>query len=755
MNYDAPDERWPAALKASFEQYMTNGGGLVAVHAADNAFPGLAGVQRDDRRRRLARAHASRRGRTGSSSDGKLASDRARAGRQPRPPRAVPDHGARQLASDHEGASAGLDAPGRRALRAAARPGRNMTVLATAFSDPQNNGSGRDEPMLMVLSLRQGPRLPHDARPRRQRAQLRGFRRHAAARNRMGGDRASHAEGPGNFPTADTVAYRADLAAMDPNFTNGLDGLTARPDDEAPRGRRNRRSACCLAGSSAPRTQRTATSCGCAISASRTPRCCKQYSAAIDVLLVAGGDRPLRGPTAAELARGLRGLLGTDVRPRPGRDGRRRRDRRHRRSRRSSPRSASTRTCETLGGEGYIVRSDAASRGRRAIVIAANTEVGVLYGAFHLLRLLQTHQRDRRARDRRAAADPAPHPQSLGQPRRQRRARLRRRLALGLAQAARTTPRRATPTTRAPTRRSASTARCSRTSTPTPRASPPSTCEGGRAGRRVPPVRHPRLPHRALQRADRDRRAQDGRSARARGQGVVGAKVDEIYKVIPDFGGFLVKANSEGQPGPQDYKRTHADGANMLADALAPHGGIVMWRAFVYSENVEGGPPRAGVQRVPAARRHVPPERAGAGEERRRSTSSRASRSHPLFGAMPKTPLMLELQITKEYLGFATHLVYLGAAVRGGARADTPRERRGLARARGDRRIAARLRADRHRRRRQHRHRSQLVRRRSSPAPTGTRSAAWRGTRRSSSADARRRVAAHDVHERPRRSSRR
>ena len=60
-------------------------------------------------------------------------------------------------------------------------------------------------------------------------------------------------------------------------------------------------------------------------------------------------------------------------------------------------------------------------------------------------------------------------------------------------------------------------------------------------------------------------------------------KVDEIYQYIPDFGGFLVKANSEGQPGPQNYGRTHADGANMLADALAPHNGIVMWRAFVYS----------------------------------------------------------------------------------------------------------------------------------------------------------------------------
>jgi alpha-glucuronidase len=63
------------------------------------------------------------------------------------------------------------------------------------------------------------------------------------------------------------------------------------------------------------------------------------------------------------------------------------------------------------------------------------------------------------------------------------------------------------------------------------------------------------------------------------------AKAEEIYALIPDFGGFLVKANSEGQPGPQDYHRTHADGANMLAEAVAPHGGIIMWRAFVYSQD--------------------------------------------------------------------------------------------------------------------------------------------------------------------------
>src|SRR6185295_10499821 len=77
------------------------------------------------------------------------------------------------------------------------------------------------------------------------------------------------------------------------------------------------------------------------------------------------------------------------------------------------------------------------------------------------------------------------------------------------------------------------------------------------------------------------------------------AKVDEIYKYIPDFGGFLVKANSEGQPGPQDYSRTHADGANVLADALAPHGGIVLWRAFVYDQKDPDRAKRAYLEFTP------------------------------------------------------------------------------------------------------------------------------------------------------------
>jgi len=137
------------------------------------------------------------------------------------------------------------------------------------------------------------------------------------------------------------------------------------------------------------------------------------------------------------------------------------------------------------------------------------------------------------------------------------------------------------------------------------------------------------------------------------------AKADEIYRAIPDFGGFLVKANSEGQPGPQDYGRSHADGANVLADAVKPHGGIVMYRAFVYSENnSEDRAKQAYSDFKPLdgkfADNVIVQVKNGAIDFQPREPF------HPLFGAMPKTPLMMEFQITKEYLGFATHLVYLG-----------------------------------------------------------------------------------------------
>jgi len=135
-------------------------------------------------------------------------------------------------------------------------------------------------------------------------------------------------------------------------------------------------------------------------------------------------------------------------------------------------------------------------------------------------------------------------------------------------------------------------------------------------------------------------------------------KADEIYRLIPDFGGFLVKANSEGQPGPQDYGRTHADGANVLADAVKAHGGIVMWRAFVYDAEVDPDRvKRAYLEFVPLDGRF----RDNVFVQVKNGPLDFQPREpfHPLFGAMPRTPLMAELQITQEYLGQSTHLVYL------------------------------------------------------------------------------------------------
>ncbi len=134
-------------------------------------------------------------------------------------------------------------------------------------------------------------------------------------------------------------------------------------------------------------------------------------------------------------------------------------------------------------------------------------------------------------------------------------------------------------------------------------------------------------------------------------------KVDQIYNLIPDFGGFLVKANSEGQPGPQKYGRNHAQGANMLARAIGERG-IVMWRAFVYDDNVpEDRAKQAYTEFKPLdgkfEKNVLVQIKNGAIDFQPREPF------HPLFGAMPKTPQMMEFQITLEYLGQGTHLTYL------------------------------------------------------------------------------------------------
>ena len=134
-------------------------------------------------------------------------------------------------------------------------------------------------------------------------------------------------------------------------------------------------------------------------------------------------------------------------------------------------------------------------------------------------------------------------------------------------------------------------------------------------------------------------------------------KADEIYRLIPDFGGFLGKANSEGEPGPQDFGRSHADGANMLSAALRPHQGIVMWRAFVYAPQSPDRANQAYLEFMPLdgqfADNVIIQIKNGPIDFQPREPYS------PLFTAMQKTQMMVEFQLTQEYLGAANHLVYL------------------------------------------------------------------------------------------------
>ena len=226
FNYDAPDERWPAGVKSSFEDYVRAGGGVVIVHAADNAFPGWQAFNEMS-------GMGGWRGRTEEAGpywyfqDGRLITD-SRAGAGGSHGRRIPYQLTRRAEHPITHGLPRIWMHQADELYARLRgPGRNMTILATAYSDPANAGSGHDEPQLMVLSYGRGrifhTTLGHDVAAMSSLDFVVTFQRGTewAATGKV------TQKVPTSFPTADVVSYRSDLAAMDPAYQKGLNPVDA------------------------------------------------------------------------------------------------------------------------------------------------------------------------------------------------------------------------------------------------------------------------------------------------------------------------------------------------------------------------------------------------------------------------------------------------------------------------------------------------------------------------------------------------